>query len=290
MDARSISSWFVDMVMAPIAPISHARVAWLVVLAVAICGSNVGCGITKSRLATEQLVVADAVDEAVAKIDFSALSGRQTFLDTGYIENLKMTPNGNVEYVISSLRQQMTAYNVLLVEKREDAEFVVEARLGAMGNDGNEVTYGIPGNNAAVKTAASAVPTAGAAASLVPDLSLGRRTHQLAAAKIGVFAYDRVTREPVWQSGLATGTSEARDLWLLGLGPFQKGRIYKRMDADTLARAISEVDDDDDTPEMKSYSQSVVFQRATQTLPPVVAIDAPPAGTNGSTKNPVAGK
>jgi len=261
------------------------------VAALAACSAflMVGCGITKSRLATEQLVVADAVDEAVAQIDFSPLTGKQVYLDTSLIEDLKMTPNGNVEYVIGSLRQQMTAYNLLLVEKREQAEFIVEARLGALANDGNEVTYGIPGNNAAVKTAASAVPTAGAAASLIPDLSLGRRTHQLAAAKIGIFAYDRITREPVWQAGLATGTSEARDLWLLGLGPFQKGRIYKRMDADTLARAISEVDDDI-TPEMRSYSQPLVFKRAAENLPPVVAADASPQGTGGETKNPVAGK
>ena len=261
-------------------------IAALIACTLPLCS---GCGITKSRMATEQLVVADAVDEAVSQIDFSPLSGREVFLDTALIEDLKMTPNGNVEYVIGSLRQQMTAYNVLLVEKREQAEFIVEARLGALANDGNEVTYGIPGNNAAVKTAASAVPTAGAAATLIPDLSLGRRTHQLAAAKIGVFAYDRVSREPVWQAGLATGTSEARDLWLLGLGPFQKGRIYKRMDADTLARAISEVDDDI-TPEMKSYSQPLVFERAAEKLPPVVAADASPKGTGGETKNPVAGK
>lgn len=265
----------------------------LAALAIAVCASltSVGCGITKSRLASEQLVVADAVDEAVAQIDFSPLSGQRVYLDTTHIQGLKMTPNGNVEYVIGSLRQQMTAYNVLLVDKKEEAQYIAEARLGAMANDNNEVTYGIPGSSAAAKTAAAISPI-GAVASLLPELSLGRRTHQLAAAKIGVFAYDRETREPVWQAGIASGTSEARDLWVLGIGPFQKGRIYKRMKADSLARAISEVDDGI-TPELRSYSQPLVFQRATQKgedLPPIVAADTPPKETGGETKNPVAGK
>lgn len=255
-----------------------------------LCAATfVGCGVTKSRLASEQLVVADAVDEAVAKIDFSPLTGHRVYLDASYIEDLKMTPNGNVDYVIGSLRQQMVAYNVLLESKRENAEFIVEARLGAMANDGNEVTYGIPGNSAVAKGAAALTPI-GAVASLLPEASLSKRTHHLGAAKIGVFAYDRATGEPVWQAGLSTGTSEARDLWVLGLGPFQKGRIYRRMKTDTLATVIADVEDED-TPEMKSYRKAIVFQRALdEKLPPIVDPNTPPDPTGGKTENPVVSK
>src|SRR5262245_30352078 len=84
-----------------------------------------GCGINKSRLATEQLVGSDAVDKAVASVDFSPLSGRRVYFDTQYVDGLNMGTNGNVKYVISALRQQMQAYDCRLQEKMETAECVV---------------------------------------------------------------------------------------------------------------------------------------------------------------------
>ena len=181
----------------------------------------------KSRLATEQLVVSDAVDSAIAQVDFSPLSGQTVFFDTKYLNNARLPGNSNVEYVVSSLRQQMLAYDLRLAEKMEDATLVIEARVGTLGNDGNEVTYGIPGN-AALSTA-SIFFSAPVTAPTMPELSLGRRNHQWGAAKLGVFAYDRATHQRVWQAGVVTGTSQARDLWVLGVGPFQRGRTYDRV-------------------------------------------------------------
>src|SRR5881392_478318 len=104
-----------------------------------------GCGINKSRLATEQLVVSDAVDKAVAAIDFSPLSGKKVFFDTQFLDGVNMGINGNVKYVSSALRQQMMAYDLRLQEKADTADYIVEGRVGVLANDGYEVTYGIPG-------------------------------------------------------------------------------------------------------------------------------------------------
>lgn len=196
-----------------------------------------GCNVTKSRLATEQLVIADAVDHAISQVDFSPLSGRKVFLDKQFMPptNVPGRPpinNSNVEYAISSLRQQLLAYNCQLQDKAEDAEIIVEARLGAMGSDSNELTYGLP-TGTVMRTALVAVTPGGDALPAFPDLSLGKRNHQLGAARLGVFAYDRKTREPVWQAGIATGNSQARDLWVLGVGPFQQGRIYDQVQTST---------------------------------------------------------
>jgi hypothetical protein len=231
-----------------------------------------GCGINKSRLATEQLVVSEAVDKAVASIDFSALSGRKVFFDTQYLEGVNMGPNGNVKYVISSLRQQMTAYDVRLQEKADTADYIVEARVGVLSNDGYEVTYGIPGNAAAVSATmllASPVPVP---APGMPELSLGRRNHQAGTAKIGLFAYDRATREPVWQAGIKRGTSDVRDTWFLGLGPYhyrpKRGLGFWPSKAESAEVALDP---------LTAYNQPIVFERAVR--PPV------PAGT--STDNAV---
>ena len=199
--------------------VSHLRL--LVLLAAVACG----CTINKSRMATEQLVVSDAVDRVVAQVDFSPLSRQKVYFDTKYLSGAKLPGNPNVEYLTSSLRQQMLAYDCRLTDKIEEADLVVEARVGALGNDGNEATYGIPGS--AAVSAAAAFATGFPAPNGLPELSLGRRNHQWGAAKVGLFAYDRASHQRVWQAGVATGASQARELWVMGIGPFQRGRVYK---------------------------------------------------------------
>jgi hypothetical protein len=229
------------------------------------CALSLGCNVTKSRLATEQLVIADAVDHAISQIDFSALSGRKVFFDKSFMPPTNApgkppTNSSNVEYVTSSLRQQMLAYNCLLQDKAEDAEVIVEARLGAMGADSNEQTYGLP-TGVVLHTAAAAVAPGGGSLPQLPDLSLGRRNHQLGAARIGVFAYDRNTREPVWQAGIATGNSKANDLWVLGIGPFQRGRIYDQVQSSTPEPKVLQAKQQ--TPSgLANFSRPQTFQRA----------------------------
>jgi hypothetical protein len=204
----------------------------LLLLLAWIC--QTGCGSTKSRTATEQLLMSDAVDRAVAQIDFKELSGQKVFFDTKYvvntkdpafIGNLKGLGYVNAEYVISSLRQQMVAADCRLQDKLEEADFVVEARLGAVGVDNNEVVYGLPAS--APYSAAANVVANGPSIPSLPELSVARKIVQVGAAKIGVFAYERQTREPVWQAGISQAVSNARDSWILGIGPFQEGTIYR---------------------------------------------------------------
>jgi hypothetical protein len=241
------------------------------------------CGINKSRLATEQLVVSEAVDKAVANIDFSALSGQKVYFDTQYLDGITMGPNGNVKYVISSLRQQMMAYDLRLQEKAETADYVVEGRVGVLANDGYEVTYGIPGNAAAASaTALLAAPVP--VSPQMPELSLGRRNHQAGSAKVGLFAYDRITREPVWQAGVKRGASDVRDTWFMGLGPYQaRSKAVKRPWFSGKQR-----DAEGSSDSLNSYNSSIVFERAIRppspapaetTQPPRFSSSDPPIGS-----------
>jgi hypothetical protein len=185
-----------------------------------------GCGTTKNRTATEQLLVSNAVDQAVAKIDFRPLAGRTVYFDATYIEPVKNAGFVNAPYIISSLRQQMMAAGCRLQEKMDLAEFVVEARVGAVGADAHEVTYGIPASSG-LSNAAQAMAPAAPPIPAIPELSVARRDDQRAAAKIAVFAYHRESRQALWQSGIAQSSSTAKDVWLLGVGPFQQGTIYQ---------------------------------------------------------------
>jgi hypothetical protein len=184
-----------------------------------------GCGTTNSRIATEQILVSDAVDRSIANIDFSSLANETVFLDTQYINPIKGMGFVNADYIVSSLRQQLVAANCLLQDSASDANYVVEARIGALGTDMHEMTYGVPASNS-LTTAASMLPNAPVIPT-IPELAIAKRNDHYGAAKIAVFAYHRKTRERVWQSGTSLASSRSKDWWLFGAGPFQTGTIYE---------------------------------------------------------------
>ena len=184
-----------------------------------------GCGKMLSNSATEQLLTSDAVDQTISNLDFSTMANKKVYFDTSYIKNIKGVGFVNGDYIISSLRQQIVAANCLIQEKQEEADYVIEARVGALATNGHEVNYGIPASNmlssaATLVSSAPVIPT-------IPEISLAKKNNQSAAAKISVFAYNQKTRERVWQSGVLQAKSTARDTWILGAGPFQHGTIYK---------------------------------------------------------------
>lgn len=169
-------------------------------------------------------MASDAIDRTVSQIDFAVLADRDVYFDTKYINMVKEVGFVNAPYVISSLRQQMSAAGCRLRDTPDQADYIVEARVGALGTDLHDVTYGLPASNAL--NAAASVLSSLPAVPTIPEISIANRNDQSAAAKLAVFAYHRESRKPVWQSGIATARSSARDTWVLGAGPIQRGSIY----------------------------------------------------------------
>ncbi|WP_145347377.1 DUF6655 family protein [Rosistilla ulvae] len=168
-------------------------------------------------------MLSDAVDRSISAIDFRPLAGKKVYLDTTYLAAVKGILFVNSDYIISSLRQQIIAAGCLLEEDRKTAELIIEARVGTLGADGYQVSYGIPASNA-LSTAASLVAEAPPVPT-IPEISFARRESNEASAKIAVFAYDRETRKAVWQSGISRSESDSRDTWVLGVGPFESGTV-----------------------------------------------------------------
>ena len=110
----------------------------------------VGCGTTREQKATEQLVMSDAVDKSVQHIDFRPLSDQKVYLDNSYLRHVKGEGFVNSEYVTSALRQQIVAAGCLIQDSPQDADIIVEARLGVLGSDDHRVTFGLPENSALV--------------------------------------------------------------------------------------------------------------------------------------------
>jgi hypothetical protein len=186
------------------------RAGWLIPL------FAVGCGTTRTtdtlRAASEMLLVSQAVDHAVAEIDLRPLAGKAVFLDTQYLD-------GAVDkgYVISSLRQRLLHDGAFLMEDRGKAQYVVEPRSGGVGTDRHGLLVGIPAMS--LPNVVPGVPSS------VPEIALIKRTDQKGVAKLAVFAYNRQTGRPLWQSGLVEGTSTMKDSWVFGAGPYSTGTV-----------------------------------------------------------------
>jgi len=179
-----------------------------------------GCGTTKwtetKRTATEQLLISDSMDQAVSRIDFRALAGKTVFLDDTFLKDVV-----DAQYLVSSLRQQLLAHGAILKQKREEADYVVEVRAGAVGTDMHSLLVGVPQINLPSVAAAAGLPSS------FPEIPLIKRTKQTAVTKILLFAYHRETGRPLWQSGTVLAKSDAQDIWIFFAGPFQRGSIYE---------------------------------------------------------------
>ena len=196
----------------------------LCVLLVAFLATVAGCGTTKTQKATEQLLLSDAVDQSVASLDFHVLAGQPVYLDTQFIASIKTSSLVGGPYMESALRQQLLAAGCLLQESENDATYIVEPRVGALGTDGHNLTIGIPASHAL--NSASTLVTEGPGLPIFPEIALVRRENQKAAAKLAIFAYHRETRKPIWQSGIAQARATSTNTWVMGAGPFQRGTIH----------------------------------------------------------------
>jgi hypothetical protein len=178
-----------------------------------------GCGTTRSsdtaRTATEQLLISHAIDEAISEVDCASLRDKKVFLDSQYLD-------GTVDkgYLISSLRQHLLAAGCLVQEERAKATYVVEARAGAVGTDRHALLVGVP-----AMTLPTVLP---GQPSSIPEIPFIKKSDAHGIAKIAVFAYNRVTGERVWQSGMLEAQSDAKDSWIVGLGPFRGGSLKGR--------------------------------------------------------------
>ncbi|HJT30791.1 MAG TPA: DUF6655 family protein [Pirellulales bacterium] len=249
-----------------------------------------GCGTTKwsdtPRTATEQLIISTAIDRAINNIDFKPLAGKTVYFDATYLTGVV-----DMNYVISSMRQRMLAQGCVLKVNKDEADYVVEARAGAVGTNQHNVLIGIP---------AISVPTAGlmpGVPSAIPEIPFAKTTDQKGVAKIAAFAYNQHTGQAVWQSGTFPVVSNAKDTWFLGTGPFQRGSIYdgthfagsRFLFSRRRKRQVAPVDPDVPvTAEAIFQERPVLVKRPTNKVSQAGG-SSPPASTASAAKPPAPG-
>lgn len=161
-------------------------------------------------------MISDAIDRSVQSLNLRPLAGQTVFLDDS-----KLADVVDRYYLVSTLRQHLLATGCVLKDEREAADFIVEARAGAVGTDRSDLLFGIPATNVPQILPFQTMPAA------IPEVPLAKRRDQRGIAKISLFAYHQPSGQPVWQSGLAIQESSSNDVWIFGAGPFQNGTIHE---------------------------------------------------------------
>ncbi len=180
-----------------------------------ICGfltwGLLGCASSKTsntaRTATEQLLISNAVDQALDKIDFRAFRGHTVFLDERYVECV------DKQYVISSVRHRILHQGAILVPKAEDAEVLVELRTGVIGTDVADSFLGVP------EVTVPGMLT-------LPEVRILTRQVQTGTAKLGIVAIDAKTKEVLGEGGMTLAQSDTNNWFVAGIGPFHSGSIH----------------------------------------------------------------
>ena len=107
---------------------------------------------------------------------------------------------------------------MLLRPKAEQAQFIVEARVGAYGTDSYDWMVGVP--QTTIPQTVTGMPSG-----TIPEIALAKKTDQIGTAKVALFAYDRASGKVVWTSGTQLDRATAKDMYIGSVGPIQSGTI-----------------------------------------------------------------
>jgi hypothetical protein len=180
--------------------------------ALCLVGAATGCMTTKesdtARTGVEQLLISSATDRALDKVDLAPIARAKVFVDTQYLDCV------DKNYVIVALHHRLLAQGCALVEKRDEADVVVEVGSGGLGTDRTEWFVGTP-----------AIPLPLPSPIGIPKLAIFTRTRAIGTAKLSVIAVDVKSNLAVINSGYSLARSDQKNWNMLGMGSVQTGSV-----------------------------------------------------------------
>ena len=189
------------------------------VLSMLFAGTFVGCSSLKrsdtARTGREQLLISNAVDQSLAKCDFTAFNGAKVYVEEKYLESI------DKGYIVGSIRHRLMINGASIVAKPEEADVVFEMRSGGIGTDNAESYVGIP-----------EIVLPGMLS--LPEVRFWQKTKQSALAKIGVVAYDPKNHEILGAGGVSAAMSNDTNMFFMGMGPYQYGTAKEEIERTTL--------------------------------------------------------
>lgn len=202
----------------------------MTICACCLLPGTIGCSTTRTsdtdRTGIEQLLISNAVDQALEKYDFRTLYDKNVYIDDKYLDSV------DKGYLLSSLRERILYNGGRIAAKAEDSDITLEVRSGGVGTDNQEIYLGIPNMS---------VP--GLIPIEIPEVKVWNRTSQIGTAKLGILAYETDSGAVYQHGGSALARSDDTKWFLLGVGPFQSGTVMAEVENSTaspsaLARAL----------------------------------------------------
>ncbi len=181
-----------------------------VVLAAALLLCSTGWTSTATsntaRTAKEQMLLSNAVDQSLDKVDFTPLYGQRVFVDEKYLDCV------DKGYVVGSIRHRVMRAGGALAAAADDADVVMELRSGGVGTDTTESFLGTP------EIALPGMLT-------IPEIRLVERKTQFGYSKLGLVIFDAKTKAVLGDGGMAMAQSDDNNWSVFGVGPFQNGDL-----------------------------------------------------------------
>jgi hypothetical protein len=182
-----------------------------------------GCTSTSTtntaRTSTEQLLVSNAIDGALDKVNFTPFAGSRVYLEEKYLEGV------DGKYLVASVRHRALLAGARLVDKPDEADLVVELRSGGIGTASSEAYIGTP------KIGLPGMLT-------LPEVRIVERKRQEGSAKIGLVAYDARTREILGGGGISLDRADDNNWFVAGVGPWRSGSVKAEVEQHTGDAAV----------------------------------------------------
>lgn len=178
----------------------------------------VGCSSMKqsdtSRTGLEQLLISNAVDQSLNKVNFRPIAGAKVFLKSDLLDCV------DKNYIVLSTKSRLLANQCTIVDKVEDADVQLEIASGGVGTDRTELVVGTP-----------EIPL-GLMGS-VPKVNFYERNKAMGTAKLAIVATDIKSKQPIINSGAALARSDHQHWTMLGAGPVLSGSVAEQLKENT---------------------------------------------------------
>lgn len=193
------------------------RALAILILALSVNACTVARVTQPDRVATEQLLYSRAMDRLSEALAIEIRDDTKVYVEEKYVEGT------DTKYLVASIRDRVLRAGGLLASSRDDADLVLEPRVGAASIDRKTVLLGIPGFEIPV-------PLAGPLE--FPELALFKRDRQQGVVKLAMTSYDARTGALKKSSNPVFSFSERTDWVALFVFGWQDNDLVPTPDRD----------------------------------------------------------
>ena len=174
--------------------------------------ATIGCSNTTTsntaRTAKEQMLLSNAVDQSLDKVDFTPLYGQSVFIEEKYLDCIDKS------YVVGSIRHRVLRAGGSIAPAADGADVVMEIRSGGVGTDTSDSYVGIP------EITLPGMLT-------LPEVRLTQKKSQFGYSKLGLVLYDAKNKSVLGDGGMSMAQADDSNWYAFGMNVYQGGSLKK---------------------------------------------------------------